>query len=97
MQDTREIAAIKVNLLKSVSLMTTGFKILCQSPSEEDSQIAKRLQDRLLEYNFLITLINQTQSNCVDVYDLTYLLIGFYIKNGLTDIANHLIETDNFN
>jgi hypothetical protein len=85
---------MKINVLKIICLLTVGYKyfVLERLPKFDqsvDQQLGKRLTERLGNYDFVMMVLSQSGSPCVEVQDETYLAIGCYLKDGL-DISSLL-------
>jgi len=51
------------------------------------------MQSSILSFDLVVKVINQVNSNCLEVRDQTYLVIGTLIKNGV-DLSGLLFESE---
>jgi len=91
---------MKVDVLKIVCLMTTGYKYFVngQIPKynqDSDCVLGQRLADKLGNYSFVVQIQQQVKSRCVEVMDMAYLAMGTYLKNGI-DISQLFLDQNTF-
>ena len=71
----------------------SGSTALRESELQRDQDSANRLQQFLLNETLTNLIAMQTQSQCVEVCDMAYLLLGNYLKNGL-DISQLWLDVN---
>lgn len=53
----------------------------------------QRLQSQLLNYELVVKVVAQVSSNCIEVRDQTFLVLGHLLRNGL-DLGSLLFDSD---
>ncbi|CDW88478.1 UNKNOWN [Stylonychia lemnae] len=99
-QDDMKISPIKIEVLRCIGLLSIAGKLFTQSEyqlqtedQDGDMQFLQKLQAQLVNYDIVVKVLNQINSNCIEVRDQSILVIGHLIRNGL-DLSQLIFESD---
>jgi hypothetical protein len=60
---------------------------------EDDMRVLEKIQSMMLNLEMIIKVVNQINSNCIEVRDQTFLVIGTLIRNGV-DLQSLIFDSD---
>ena len=75
MADDLKVSPIKIEILRVIALLSVGIKLFGMTELQlaedyqDDLVLHQKLQSQLLSYNLILKIVNQLNSNCIEVRD----------------------------
>ena len=99
--DDMKISPIKLEVLKLIAQMSVGNRLFSQGSEisinvlneEGDVLMLQKIQAMMLNLDMIVKVVNQINSNCIEVRDQSFLVIGQLIRNGV-DIQSLIFDSD---
>ena len=61
--------------------ITTSANAISQNTLANDRSLGARLHERLTDHDLVLQVVSQCKSLCTNVEEMSYLLLGNYLKN----------------
>lgn len=97
-EEDKKVAVIKLEALRCIGLISVGIKLFnvnsntdISMDKDNDHQFQQRLLAYLNNQNLQLIILNQINSNCLEVREQAYLTLGHMIRHG-ADLEMMMIE-----